>query len=185
MRIISGTCRGRRLIQIQGKDIRPTSDRVREALFNILGPRVRGARVLDLFAGTGALGLEALSRGADHAVFMDQSKESCEVIRKNIDLCRLGEKADLICRDAASLPFPDRVTAHAFDLIFMDPPYNRGYLEQILKTDDIKALLSSQGLIIVEHSLKESIPESLNGLDILRQKKYSRTRISILTRTTD
>ncbi|WP_244154308.1 16S rRNA (guanine(966)-N(2))-methyltransferase RsmD [Desulfospira joergensenii] len=173
------------MIQIQGQDIRPTSDRVREALFSILGPRVKQARVLDLFAGTGALGLEALSRGAGHAVFTDRSQSACRVIQKNIDLCRFTDRAELICLDIISHPFPERIKAPPFDLIFMDPPYNMGYLRKTLEKESLKGLLSPGGMIVAEHSVKESLPESLNGLDISRQKKYSKTRISLLTRTFD
>ncbi len=180
MRIISGNLRGRKLIQVQGNDIRPTSDRVREAIFNILGPGVRNARVLDLFAGTGALGLEALSRGAGHGVFVDASLSSCTIIQKNIDLCRMKEKALLIHHDIIALPFPQALKAAPFDLIFIDPPYGRGHVETTLEKTGFIDLLKPDGIVVAEQSFKESLANPSNGLDIYRQKKYSKTFISFL-----
>lgn len=178
MRIISGSCRGRKLSQIQGRDIRPTSDRVREALFNIIGPSVRGQRVLDLFAGTGAFGLEALSRGADTAVFVEQAQASCDIIRKNIELCGMEDRAGLVCHDLVGHPLPH--LSGPFDLIFMDPPYDKGYPEIVLAKPGFMDLLSPGGILIVEQSTRETLANPLNGLDIYRQKKYSKTFISFL-----
>jgi len=180
MRIISGNLRGRKLIQIQGNDIRPTSDRVREAIFNILGPGVRNARVLDLFAGTGALGLEALSRGAGHGVFVDAALSSCTIIQKNIDLCKMKEKALLIHHDIIALPFPQALKTASFDLIFIDPPYGRGHVETTLEKTGFIDLLKPDGIVVAEQSFKESLANPSNGLDIYRQKKYSKTFISFL-----
>ncbi len=185
MRIISGTCRGRKLTPLKGMDIRPTSDRIRETLFNILGPRVKNAQVLDLFAGTGALGLEALSRGAAHAVFLDRSDIACQTIRQNIDRCGFLEQTTVIRQDLFSLRLPAAIVSRQFDLIFLDPPYDNGYVIQILEQKNPAALLSENGMIVAEHAADEILPSSLNGLDIFRQKKYSRTTISFLTRTQD
>ncbi|WDP92138.1 MAG: 16S rRNA (guanine(966)-N(2))-methyltransferase RsmD [Desulfobacter sp.] len=178
MRIISGDCRGRKLTQIQGRDIRPTPDRVREALFNIIGPAIRGQRVLDLFAGTGAFGLEALSRGAEAAVFIDGAQSSCEVIKKNIQLCRMEERSTLLCHDLSARPLPAGLDA--FDLIFMDPPYNKGLPEQVLAKEGFINLLAPSGIVIVEQDFKESLALPLKSLDIYRQKKYSKTLVSFL-----
>lgn len=183
MRIISGTCRGRRLTSTEGRDIRPTSDRIKETLFNILGPQVKKARVLDLFAGTGALGLEALSRGAAHAVFVDMSAAACNIIRHNIDNCRFCEKSSLIRHDIFNGLLPPSVISDCFDLIFMDPPYDHDYVRKILENQKISHVLSDGGIVVAEHAAKEILPPDLNGLDIFRQKKYSRTTISFLTRT--
>jgi 16S rRNA (guanine966-N2)-methyltransferase len=185
MRIISGACRGRKLSPLKGLDIRPTSDRIRETIFNILGPRVNHAQVLDLFAGTGALGLEAVSRGADHAVFVDVSETACHVIRQNIDRCRLMEQTTLIRQDLFA-PWTDPAMAsRCFDLIFLDPPYGRDYAVKVLEQRHLSALLSENGVIVAEHAAKETLPPSLNGLDIFREKKYSRTTVSFLTRIQD
>lgn len=185
MRIISGTCRGRKLISLEGREIRPTADRIKETVFNILGTRVKHARVLDLFAGTGALGLEALSRGAVHAVFVDTSAAACRIILQNIDHCRFSRQAHLIQQDLFSALHDPAITSRCFDLIFMDPPYDRGYVEKIFERREIADLLSKDGILVVEHAPREILPPSLNRLDILRQKKYSRTTISFLTRTQD
>ena len=185
MRIISGICRGRKLTPLKGLDIRPTPDRIRETLFNILGPRVRHAQVLDLFAGTGALGLEALSRGAVHAVFVDRSDTACHIIRQNIDRCGFPEQTTVIREDLFSLRTPAAIACQQFDLIFLDPPYAKGYVSKTLGQKNFSALLSENGIIVAEHAASEILPFSLNGLDIFRQKKYSRTLISFLTRTQD
>ncbi len=180
MRIISGDCRGRKLVQLQGRDIRPTSDRVREALFNILGPSIQGQRVLDLFAGSGAFGLEALSRGADTAVFLDTAPNSCMVIKENIALCHMTDRARLIQHDIVSHPLPSSLARSPFDLIFMDPPYDKGYAEITLTKDRFLDLLAPGGIVIVEQSHRECLANPMNGLDIYRQKKYSKTFISFL-----
>ncbi|MBA3009622.1 MAG: 16S rRNA (guanine(966)-N(2))-methyltransferase RsmD [Proteobacteria bacterium] len=180
MRIISGNLRGRKLTQLSGNDIRPTSDRVREAVFNILGPGIRDARVLDLYAGTGALGLEALSRGARHAVFVDLAPESCAVIQKNIDLCKMTQKTLLLCHDIMGLSFPKALGTDPFDLIFVDPPYGKEYAEKTLGKKSFTDLLAPKGIVVVEQSVKESLDNTFNGLDIYRQKKYSKTFVSFL-----
>jgi 16S rRNA (guanine966-N2)-methyltransferase len=185
MRIISGICRGRKLVPLKGLDIRPTSDRIRESLFNILGPRVRHAQVLDLFAGTGALGLEALSRGAAHAVFLDRSDTACHIIRQNIDRCGFPEQATVIRQDLFSFQPHTAIACRQFDLIFLDPPYDNGYVLKTFEQKNLAALLAENGIIVAEHAAHEMLPSFLNGLDIFRQKKYSRTTISFLTRTQD
>jgi 16S rRNA (guanine966-N2)-methyltransferase len=170
---------------LSGHNIRPTPDRVREAVFNILGPWIKGARVLDLYAGTGALGLEALSRGAKTAVFVDAALASCEIIQKNIDLCKMAAKTTLVHHDIVGHPFPQALGADSFDLIFMDPPYGKGYVETTLGKADFIKLLAPGGKVVVEQSFKESLAETINGLDIYRQKKYSKTRISFLRKTSN
>jgi 16S rRNA (guanine966-N2)-methyltransferase len=185
MRIISGTCRGRKLTPLKGLDIRPTSDRIRETIFNILGPRVRHAQVLDLFAGTGALGLEALSRGAAHAVFVDRSDTACHIIRQNIDQCRFMEQATLIQQDLFS-PWTDPgMASRRFDLIFLDPPYGLNYLLKTIEYHNLSEMLSENGIIVAEQDARETLSSTLTGLDIFRQKKYSRTTVSFLTRKQD
>ena len=181
MRIISGACRGRKLVQIQGQDIRPTSDRVREALFNILGPGIRDKRVLDMFAGTGALGLEALSRGARSAVFLDTAQSSCDVIKRNVELCRMSDHARIIRHDIINAALP--VFPQPFDLIFMDPPYNKGYPEQVIGKPGFFDLLAPDAIVIVEQSAKESFNYPVNSLDKYLEKKYSRTALRFLRKS--
>jgi len=179
MRIISGNCRGRKLVKIHGQQIRPTSDRTKEAIFNILGQKVRKARVLDLFAGTGALGLEALSRGARHATFIDLS---CDIIHENLKLCRFEEKAKVICHDIVKDTIPESLNGQQFDLVFIDPPYGKGYIEDILKKELFENLLDDNCIIIAEQSCKESLQTELSSINIYRQKKYSKTIISFMNK---
>lgn len=179
MRVISGSCRGRKLVRIEGLQIRPTSDRVREAVFSILGQKVKRARVLDLFAGTGAFGIEALSRGASHVTFIDQS---CEVIRQNLELCRLKEKANVISCDILKGFRARLLDKDLFDIVFIDPPYEKGYVEQTLAKDSFTDLLNKKAIILAEQSCKENLKINIPGLDIYRQKKYSKTIISFMNK---
>jgi 16S rRNA (guanine966-N2)-methyltransferase len=179
MRLISGNCKGRKLVKIQGRQIRPTSDRVREAVFNILGQKVKKARVLDLFAGTGALGIEALSRGADHAIFIDLA---CDTIYQNLNLCRLEKKARVISCDIIKQAFPKALAGQRFDLVFIDPPYGKGYIEHTLEKESFIDLLDEGCIIIAEQSCKENLQIEVSTLDIYRQKKYSKTIISFINK---
>ncbi|MFA5905602.1 MAG: 16S rRNA (guanine(966)-N(2))-methyltransferase RsmD [Desulfobacula sp.] len=179
MRVISGSRKGRKLVRIEGERIRPTSDRTKEAIFNILGHSIRQARVLDLFAGTGALGIEALSRGADHAVFIDLD---CDIVRKNILHCRFEAGSSVICHDIINQPLPESLKGNSFDVVFIDPPYKSGYIEATLGKEEFINLLAPGCTIIAEHSCKESLQLNPSGLDIFRQKKYSKTIISFITK---
>jgi 16S rRNA (guanine966-N2)-methyltransferase len=180
MRVISGTCKGRKLMPISGHDIRPTSDRVKEAVFNILGPSIVQSQVLDLFAGTGALGIESLSRGAHQTVFMDKDTH---VIAQNLDHCGLAENSRVI---ECNLLGPERfipLRHQLFDVIFMDPPYGKKYIEPILEDPLFLTLLKKNTIIIAEHNAKEIIAVNQPLLDIYRQKKYSKTMLSFIRKT--
>ena len=150
MRIIAGSARGRSIVAPAGEKTRPTQDYVRESLFNIIRWDVQDARVLDLFAGTGALSLEALSRGAKEAVLIDMDRDACQAIRKNMETSRLGAQCRLISRDYRQAMDALAAEGQKFDLVFIDPPYkmeNTGEMcEQLLD----KGLLSDSFLIIVE-----------------------------------
>ncbi|MBF0209906.1 MAG: 16S rRNA (guanine(966)-N(2))-methyltransferase RsmD [Desulfamplus sp.] len=185
MRIISGTCRGRKLATLKGMSIRPTSDRVRESIFNIIGQKINGVYVLDLFAGTGAFGIESLSRGAKMALFVDIAKTSCSVIRQNIDLCRFSDKSAVLQADALKFSLPEKLllkqfkgATKKFDLIFVDPPYEMGFVEKVLTSQELSNLVSQDSLLILEHSIKEKIPDNLQMVDIYDQRQYGKTLIS-------
>ncbi len=178
MRVISGNCKGRKLVKIHGSTIRPTADRVKEAVFNILGPQIKKARVLDLFAGTGALGIEALSRGARHATFMDSS---CTTIHENLKLCNLDHNAQVFCCDIIKQGIPKNLYDQVFDFIFMDPPYGNKLIEHLFKKDLFFRHLKKNSIIITEQFYKEKLNIQDTGLDIYRQKKYSKTIISFIT----
>lgn len=183
MRIIGGARRGLRLADVGAGDaaahLRPTSDRVREAIFNLLmngpyGNPVQGARVLDLFAGTGALGLEALSRGAAGVTFVDDGAAAVALLKRNIDLMQATGATDLWRRDATNLG-PNR--GPAFDLIFLDPPYGKGFGERALAACLAGGWLAPGALILWEENRPPAVPE---GLDHLDQRKYGETVITIL-----
>lgn len=172
MRIITGTARGCRLKTPKGEATRPTADRIKESLFNILGRRVEEARVLDLFAGTGALGLEALSRGAASALFVDERTAS--LIEENAAKTRLLEHAEVVRADALRVLARLGALGRSFDLIFCDPPYRRGLWEKALSSVDRGGLLTPDGCMIVEHGTEEALP-ALQNLRCVREEIYGRT----------
>lgn len=188
MRVIGGTARGRKLLSPKkrsgkfsaAKPIRPTSDRVREAIFNIIGAGVAGATVLDLFAGTGALGIEALSRGAGSAVFVDVSSSAVSLIKRNIDLCGFTERSLVMKRDLArGLSFlKGKKPAAGFDLIFADPPYGRGLSAHVLiDLDRTDSAISAGGLLVVEEAAGESLPVPAGRLELSDQRRYGDTTV--------
>lgn len=180
MRIISGSAKGRRLATLKGRDIRPTSDKIRQAIFNMLDSDWESAAALDLFAGTGALGIEALSRGARIAVFVDDDRHAVEIIKKNLEICNFSQKGRVFQKNALhGLSFLDRL-GFQFDLVFIDPPYGFGMAQKILKTMFETNLLAPTGIIVVEYDKKEelAVPPGLRAVKETRQ--YGRTMISLL-----
>ncbi len=180
MRIVAGEFGGRRLRSPKDEAIRPTIDRVREAVFSIIAPFVPGARVLDLFAGTGAFGLEALSRGAAGAVFVDQSREAVRIIRANIAICGAEERARVI--HAPVLKAIERLAeaGDSFDLVFMDPPYGKGYLEETLP--HLTDVAHPDALVIGEHHVKDLLPPAPEGWSKTEQRRYGDTSVSFFVR---
>ncbi|ACL69769.1 16S rRNA (guanine(966)-N(2))-methyltransferase RsmD [Halothermothrix orenii] len=176
MRIISGIARGRRLKSIRGSGTRPTTDRVKEALFNILGQSVIETDVLDLFAGFGSLGLEALSRGANSAVFVEKNYRNVNVINDNIKLCGFEELADVVKKDVFTYL---RETGSDFDVIFMDPPYHKKLANKAVGLIVAGRIIREQGLIVIEHHPGEEIitPEEL---DLITNREYGKSGITIL-----
>ncbi|MEJ2069143.1 MAG: 16S rRNA (guanine(966)-N(2))-methyltransferase RsmD [Syntrophobacterales bacterium] len=177
MRIIAGEFRGRRLAAVKGR-IRPTSDRVREAIFNVLGPVVVEARVLDLFAGTGALSLEALSRGAREAVLVEDQGAALEVLRRNLTALGLENQVRV-------LPIPVQKAlkklagqGEGFTLIFLDPPYEKGLALKTLTTLQGSGLLLPEARIIAEHSQREILPEQVGQLTLGQCRRYGDTQVA-------
>ena len=172
MRVIAGRARSLPLLTPEGLDTRPTTDRIRETLFNIIQPRLADSRFLDLFAGSGAIGIEALSRGAREAVFVEKSKRACTCIRRNLASTKFTEEGRLLSLDALqALIMLDG--APAFDLIFMDPPYGRHFPEKVLQTLANTTLTDAATLIIVEEALETdfSFVEEL-PFHVIREKDY-------------
>lgn len=164
----------------KGRSIRPTADRVREAIFNIIAPHVPDARVLDLFAGTGALGLEALSRGASKAIFVDEQPQAVRLIHENVELCGAQERVEVI-RAAVHLAIRRLVDrGDSFHLIFMDPPYGKGYVEKtVLQLDP---LIYPETLVVAEHHLNDALSSFIGAWTIWRERQYGDTKVSILMR---
>jgi len=177
MRIIAGSLKGRRLASVKGK-MRPTSDKVREAIFSILGPVVTEARVLDLFAGTGALGLEALSRGAQEAVFVEDHPASLTVLRRNIDNLGLTGQTEV-------LPLPvnaglKKLAARRaeFELVFLDPPYGGGLAAAALHDLARARILLPSAWVVAEHSRRETLPEAVDALEQVELRRYGDTQVA-------
>ena len=180
MRVISGTAKGKRLKAVPGNTTRPITDRTKEALFNILGNWIIDARVLDLFGGTGAVGIEALSRGAAQAVFVDRSREAISMILRNIQLCRLENRSSVIRWDIARNLNCLRRDNRKYDLVFLDPPYNRGYVLPTLEYLHRHRLLTSDARLIVEHASTEVISPVPASFAITDTREYGKTLVSFL-----
>ncbi len=179
MRIIAGTLKGRRLAAPSGQRIRPTSDKLRETLFNVLTPRVQGARVLDGFAGTGALGLEALSRGAAHVTMVERSRAGLELIEENLRRCRVVEGCAII--RAAMDEAVERLAAQRFDLILLDPPYDHAQVSHLL--DQVGGLLADDGLLVLEHARRDPGPAEAGALVRQRQITSGDSALSLYAAT--
>lgn len=180
MRIIGGKFKGRKLRAVRGTRTRPTSDRTREAIFNIIAFEVRGTRVLDLFAGTGALGLEALSRGAQSAVFIDISRQSLSVLRENLADLSPESPNRVIQWDLAKNLSCLRSMPQAFDLVFIDPPYNKNLIIPALDHLHISQSLEKGARIIVEHSKQEPFEPGSLPFKMADRRRYGKTLVSFL-----
>ena len=180
MRIITGKARGLKLSTPKNMDVRPTSDRVKESLFNIIGTKIVGTHVLDLFAGTGNLGLEAWSRGAEKVVFIDESQASLQLVRSNIAKAKAEKETTVIKGNAVKVIADLSARGERFDFIFCDPPYNKGLPAQIIEQVAKYDIVISGGYLIVEHSQHESLSELPLKLEIIRSEKYGETLISFL-----
>ncbi|MCC7417502.1 MAG: 16S rRNA (guanine(966)-N(2))-methyltransferase RsmD [Acidobacteria bacterium] len=164
MRVIAGTHKGRRLQAPTWSGLRPTSDRLRETLFDILAPRVVGARVLDVYAGTGAIGIEALSRGAASAVFVEQDRRARALIARNLAHCGIAEGCAIIQSSAERALDELRARGAAFDLILLDPPYADSDTQITTVLTPSAALLAPDGLVVLEHARRRQLPTRIGPL---------------------
>lgn len=174
MRVITGTARGRRLITLEGNDTRPTTDRVKEALFSIIQFEIEGRAVLDLFAGSGQLGIEALSRGAKSAVFVDGSKKAAEVVKKNLESTAFSRSASVVCGDAFAFL---KSRGEKFDIAFLDPPYSTGLLQKALES--VPRVMNKSGVIICESPDSETMPESAGDFTLQKRYRYGKVSLSV------
>lgn len=178
--MISGSCRGRKLKTVKGKTTRPTADRMREALFNILASKIPNAVILDLFAGTGALGIEALSRGAKYSVFIENDRRALSTIKENILLCQMGDKSATIQWDIVKNLTCIEPTARLFDIVFMDPPYKKDIIPKTIENLKNTNALKKSTDIIVEHASEKALPSEISGYDVVDKRKYGNTAFSFL-----
>ena len=181
MRIIGGQWRGRRLFAPEGMETRPTSDKVREALFNIIRNDVFDARVWDVFSGSGALALEALSRGAEFAVLTDASRKAASSIRRNIELCGAQEKTRLLTTEWQGAV--SSLRGERFSLVFLDPPYRltAAYADVVKRLMEEK-MLSEDALIVMEHARDAALPELPEGVELYDTRRYGDTCLSLVRR---
>ena len=177
MRIIAGEFRGRRLAAVKGR-IRPTSDRVREAIFNILGPVVVEAKVLDLFAGTGALSLEALSRGAREAVLVEDQGTALGILRRNLGALGLESRTRVLPLPVSGALKKLAAQGEQFSLVFLDPPYGQGLALKTLVALQGSSLLGPETRIVVEHSQRETLPEEMGRLKLTQSRRYGDTQVA-------
>jgi len=181
MRVIAGAYKGRNLKSPPSMQVRPTSDRLRETLFNVIAPRIEGARFLDLCAGSGAVGIEALSRAARHATFVDRSRKMCILIEANLQLCRVPEEQNEIYSSEASDFLRQALSwkMNPWDIVFFDPPYKDDYLRTLdLLGANASTLLNDGGVVIVEHHHKNTLPETIDALRRTRVLKQGDSALS-------
>ena len=174
MRVITGSARGMTLRTLEGDNTRPTSDKVKEAVFSAIQFEVEGRRILDLFAGSGQLGIEALSRGAKNAVFVDADKNAVKIIKENLVKTKLDSLATVAQTDSiAFLTMTDMV----FDIAFLDPPYETGLLQKALSKIDEH--IAEGGVVICEHPFREVLEDEIGALKKYREYKYSKTAVTV------
>jgi 16S rRNA (guanine966-N2)-methyltransferase len=179
MRVISGKCKGRQLQAVPGMTTRPTTDKVKEAMFNMVGPYFQGGIGLDLFAGSGGLGIEALSRGLDKVIFVDRDAKAIQTIRQNLQSCGLLEQAEIYRNDANRALKAVIKRGIGFTLIFLDPPYKKQELKALISIIDEQGLLEKDGYVIAEHAEEVELPQHIGKLIKLKHETYGITAVSI------
>ena len=180
MRVITGTARGRRLKELEGMETRPTTDRVKEGLFSALQFDIEGRKVLDLFAGTGQLGIECLSRGADSAVFVDRRADAVKLIKENLKITELSDKARVVSGDSMEYL---KSLREKFDIIFLDPPYAAGLLEVAISHIAKFDILAPHGIIVAEHPADKSLPALSEPYRIQRTYRYGKIALTLYRRS--
>ncbi len=180
MRVITGIARGKNLKTLDGNDVRPTSQKVKEAVFSAIQFDIEGRRVLDLFAGSGQLGIEALSRGARSTVFVDNSAASIKIIKQNIESTGFENLSKVYMSDYSSFTAMSR---DIFDIVFLDPPYKQGLLVPALKS--VLPLMSDFGIIVCEYPPEVEIPESIGGFQIAKTYRYGKINVSVYRKGAD
>jgi 16S rRNA (guanine966-N2)-methyltransferase len=178
VRVIGGIHRGRRLRTVEGLNVRPTSDRLRETLFNILAPDITGSHFLDVCAGSGAIGVEAISRGAGQAIFIDSSRRACSVIEANLHSLGVENEATIINRDAVAALKQLAKGGKQFDIVFFDPPYASGIYHEVMRQLDERPLLSADAIVIAEHRAKTPPGDRYGRLRMYREVKQGESALA-------
>ncbi|MEH6944996.1 16S rRNA (guanine(966)-N(2))-methyltransferase RsmD [Bacillus sp. JJ722] len=181
MRVVSGECKGRPLKAVPGVSTRPTTDKVKESIFNMIGPYYDGGLALDLFAGSGGLGIEALSRGMERAIFVDREYKAVSTVRANLEACGLTDQAEVYKNDSERAMKALIKRELVFDLILLDPPYKKQKLESLLAVITENKLLHENGVIVCEHSNDVELPDHLGSLTRWKHEIYGMITISIFT----
>lgn len=175
MRVIAGIHKGRQLKAVPGKNTRPTTDKVKEAVFQMLGPFFQGGQALDLFAGSGSLGIEALSRGMDSCTFVDNHPKAIQTIKENVSMLKLDNQVEVFRADAFRALSASAKRELKFDLIFLDPPYTKISYEKLLDMIEAEQLLNSGGIIYCEHDVHDNLPDTYSSLTVKKQTHYGGT----------
>ena len=179
MRIIGGTYRGMKLLSPKTQDIRPTTDRIKEDIFNIISPYIYNSRFLDLFSGSGAIAIEAISRGCLFADAVERNKDSIELIKKNIAKTKSQEQFQVIAKDAEQFLLS---TSNKYDIIFIDPPYQYSKINTIIKTILDREIITPNGIIIAEQGIENTLDENQFDAEIYKTKKYAATILYFIRR---
>ncbi len=179
MRVISGECKGLRLQTVEGTSTRPTTDKVKEAIFNMIGPYFDSGTVLDLFAGSGSLGIEALSRGVERAIFVDLNPKAVQVIKKNIEICKFNERVEVYRNtdERALLALIKRDIT--FTHIFLDPPYKKQQLESLITKIADAHLMTYDGIIVAEHDADVILPDNIRSFTRIKFETYGTIAVSV------
>jgi 16S rRNA (guanine(966)-N(2))-methyltransferase RsmD len=178
MRVISGELKGRKLAAVPGTSTRPTTDKVKESMFNIIGPYFDSGTVLDLFSGTGGLGIEALSRGMSKGVFVDKDFKALQVVKKNIETCRLQARTEVYRNDARKAIIQLSERGETFDLVFLDPPYHLNLIPALLTELEQHGLLTESARVVAEHGSETELPEAVSRLTRWKLSAYGDTSVS-------
>ncbi|SDT44830.1 16S rRNA (guanine(966)-N(2))-methyltransferase RsmD [Paenibacillaceae bacterium GAS479] len=179
MRVIAGEARGRALKAVSGTNTRPTTDKVKEAIFSMIGPYFDGGWALDLFAGTGGLGIEALSRGMDKAVFVDQDRNSISIIRANVAATGMAARSEIYTNDAGRAVKALEKRGMRFSAVFLDPPYRLTHMDELIQELDDRNLLSDEAVIVVEHDGSYEYPVEIGRWEQRKRSAYGETAVTV------
>ncbi len=179
MRIIAGTYKGFTLHSFTGKDIRPTPSKVREAIFDMLGFKVIESDFLDLFAGTGAIGIEALSRGAKSTTFVEVNQKAIELIKENLIKIHYNDFYTIIKKDYLQAIKMLDFQRRKYDIIFLDPPYSKNYILKSLKEIEKSHIIKKNSIVVVQHQINETVQNDFKKLICLKEKRYGKSRVTI------